>query len=241
MTAETISPRANMGDTAADQLEVGEVKAGVSTFARCAVRAARISITTPPGRCFTEWRVEVSSCCRVIFADSMFLIVAVTAGSGATPVRHRFHSDPGAVTDAKHNNPQDKDEDAPLPCGHHADDDREDGNNDRYGSDEHSRSAPASATEGSTWVAAGGLEGAWPFELTLFAATTLVSSLTLDFDRTPAVTGDHAAEPFHSPPSPPPPAPASVLPPEAPLPASPLVPRGFAPPPAVYSARSIAS
>jgi hypothetical protein len=67
----------------------------------------------------------------------MSLIVRVIAGDGATPALCRVDLDPSQVADAKQKDRAKEDEDSPLPCGQHPDDDREKQNNDRCGAAEH--------------------------------------------------------------------------------------------------------
>ena len=67
----------------------------------------------------------------------MSLIVRVIARDGATPALCRVDLDPSQVADAKQKNRAKEDEDSPLPCGQHPDDDREEQNNDRCGEAEH--------------------------------------------------------------------------------------------------------
>ena len=67
----------------------------------------------------------------------MSLIVRVIARDGATPALCRVDLNPGQVADAKQKDRAKEDEDSPLPCGQHPDDDREEQNNDRCGAAEH--------------------------------------------------------------------------------------------------------
>ena len=68
----------------------------------------------------------------------MSLIFRVIARDGATPALSRVDLDASQVADANQKDRAKEDEDAPLPCGQNADDDRESEDNDRCGAAEHS-------------------------------------------------------------------------------------------------------
>ena len=67
----------------------------------------------------------------------MPLIVRIIAADGATPALCRVDLDPSQVADAKQKDRAKEDEDSPLPCGQHPDNDRKKQNNDRCGAAEH--------------------------------------------------------------------------------------------------------
>ena len=75
--------------------------------------------------------------CALVPTTPMSLIFRVIAPDGAAPASSRVDLNASQVADAKQKDRAKEDEDAPLPCGQNADDDRESEDNDRCGAAEH--------------------------------------------------------------------------------------------------------